>query len=920
MDHKKKILSSSKNYKITYYYNEEKPSNKCVIAFGEIDSNMEEVGFGQKLVLELGYDYIYVSQRRRTQYQLLDHHTFYQHVKEIIAGKEVYTYGSSLGAYCAIYYGSFINANILSMSPRIPAHPVIDKLMGSRYKNNGFKHNELDQVPQTTGRISIFYDDDNEIDSYYINYFVKDLYPNAEYFHIKYAGHYTARALLLSDELKKTARDFFANQPIEFKLNQEEILNWHMMRAGIRLEKRQLEHAKENLDVLLDSNRAESGEVMKLVKQYKKKAVQKAENKSKTSTKPSSIIYPSITNDEQQKIKDAVSISFVGDLLLLRDQVFNAWDFEKKEYVFDDMFEYVKKYLASSDFSMGVLEGTFAGDTREYSTDIYEDKMPLHLNFPDSFAHAMKRAGFDFLTTAQNHLLDNGKKGAMRTLDVLDDAGIMHKGSYRNQEEKDTLPIYDIKGLKVAILTYTKRSNRYKNEFFLKEENDHLTSLLVSPTDPHFEEVKQSVKQDFERVKNAKPDCIVVLPHMGKQFTHKPDKFQRTWCDIFVDAGANIILSDHAHAVQPYEWRKHPEDNSDVLILHCPGDFVNSYTKKDGDASALSEIYLNPENGKPFAVSCVPLWAHSYVDRNYRALPIYEVIHNKQIRSTLSTYDYERVKTTHQLITKTMLGEELTIDQIQEKYYLFAKRADGNTKGYVRNCVKPLSLDPKMRAKKIIYLIQNSKSVCFIGDSITEGTKNGGYSWYEPLMENFEGIKVKKFARGQATPYFVKNSQKIADIRANLYIIAVGTNDVRYRDPQKCAMTSNEYIDNLQKIIKKIKAKKKNAKFIFIAPWTTDQYDPTSELSTEERFKMLQEYSKALKSFCDKHEHLYIDPNETISQTFKTRNPKKWLVDHIHPNASDGINLYSKAVIDASPNESLIFLRKAKKKLKQWIK
>ena len=56
------------------------------------------------------------------------------------------------------------------------------------------------------------------------------------------------------------------------------------------------------------------------------------------------------------------------------------------------------------------------------------------LNFPDEFASAVKKSGIDLVSTANNHLLDKGKEGALRTLDVLDNVGLEHTGSYRNQK------------------------------------------------------------------------------------------------------------------------------------------------------------------------------------------------------------------------------------------------------------------------------------------------------------------------------------------------------------------------------------------------------------------------------------------------------------------------------------------------------
>ena len=48
MDYSKKVLVSTQNHKITYHTLGTSKNDKCVITFGELDSNMEEVGFGSK--------------------------------------------------------------------------------------------------------------------------------------------------------------------------------------------------------------------------------------------------------------------------------------------------------------------------------------------------------------------------------------------------------------------------------------------------------------------------------------------------------------------------------------------------------------------------------------------------------------------------------------------------------------------------------------------------------------------------------------------------------------------------------------------------------------------------------------------------------------------------------------------------------
>ena len=51
-----------------------------------------------------------------------------------------------------------------------------------------------------------------------------------------------------------------------------------------------------------------------------------------------------------------------------------------------------------------------------------------------SAAEAVKEVGFDMVSLANNHLLDQGVDGVYHTLDVLDEIGLSHVGAYRNTE------------------------------------------------------------------------------------------------------------------------------------------------------------------------------------------------------------------------------------------------------------------------------------------------------------------------------------------------------------------------------------------------------------------------------------------------------------------------------------------------------
>lgn len=201
------------------------------------------------------------------------------------------------------------------------------------------------------------------------------------------------------------------------------------------------------------------------------------------------------------------------------------------------------------------------------------------------------------------------------------------------------------------------------------------------------------------------------------------------------------------------------------------------------------------------------------------------------------------------------------------------------------------------------------KSVCFIGDSITEGTKNGGYGWYMPILRLIpSNIEIENFSKGAMTSkYFLENAQRIADKQCGLYIVAFGCNDIRYREQSICAMDSEQYIENIDNMVNIIKTKNQKSKFVFIAPWMSLSYDPFFKgKDHEDKVSLYESYTDALKDYCREKDFIFIDPNPLIFDNIKTPDittknylPEEILVDHIHPNSTKGLWVYCAAVLNA---------------------
>ena len=599
------------------------------------------------------------------------------------------------------------------------------------------------------------------------------------------------------------------------------------------------------------------------------------------------VVYPAMTAERKTAFDNAFRITFSGDLILREDQVKRGWRGDR--YDFAEVFEYAKPYISSADYAIGAFEGPMAGAEAGYSTSNFADGKEHRLNFPDEFAVAVKDAGFDLVTTANNHLLDKGEAGARRTLDQLDRVGLDHTGSYRSAKEKaaSRIKLVECQGVRMAVLSYTYGSNYVDNNVLERGSLAYVTSMIGGTGGDRFEFLKGIVEKDFVEAKSRNPDLIVVLPHIGKQFSNFPDQEQMVWFDIFKRNGADIILGDHPHVVEPVVIEEF--EGRTVFTAYCPGNFANVYRANQGYASMLVDVFIDRTSKKVIGGGIVPLFTHARADGNYRAVPIYSMVNDPKLRSQLTTDDLAFAAKANGEITSVVFGKSMDMASMPSRYY-FGKD------GFFRTKLGGLELTEAMRQGVLFRALSSADSICFVGDSVTEGTKNGGCGWYEPIEEHLDGKEVSCYAKGGCTvSYMVDRAADIPNV--DLYVIALGANDVRYRDERTCAMTPECYIEKIDALRTQLLLKSPPARFVFIAPWLSTDGDPFSKLPYAMKVELNNEYAGALEEYCRKNGIPYVNANDAIRAEFEVSPCNKYLLDHIHPNASAGVLLYSKMVL-----------------------
>ena len=184
--------------------------------------------------------------------------------------------------------------------------------------------------------------------------------------------------------------------------------------------------------------------------------------------------------------------------------------------------------------------------------------------------------------------------------------------------------------------------------------------------------------------------------------------------------------------------------------------------------------------------------------------------------------------------------------------------------------------------------MQSSKSFCFLGDSITSGSVTEGIPWYQPLTPYITGT-VSNFSHGGWT---VNNLIDEADNipEADIYVIAIGINDILFPEDEYSCQTAKEFAAECKELGEILTTRSPDTKIYFILPWSFIDAD-NSFVERGNKFR------SALAQTCIAKGYGYINPDPAIQSVIADEGSDKYMFNDFHPNAPDGIGLYSYAVL-----------------------
>ena len=310
-----------------------------------------------------------------------------------------------------------------------------------------------------------------------------------------------------------------------------------------------------------------------------------------------------IANSNNTVRDSIIRISAVGDILCENSILEDAYDKGTQNYDFTSMFKNMSTFFADSDITVGTMETNYTDN--KYSG--YGQR-----NSPISFAEALKNIGIDLVSISTNHSLDYGIEGLQETKRALEGIGYDVVGDNLGESR---VKIKTIKNTKIAFLSYT-----YGFENQNSKTKEELDSANIYNS--------EIAKKDLEYAKeNA--DYSIIIMHWGDAYSIKPNKEQQNIAKFLVENGADMILGNHASAVQKMEVMQSPEGKN-VLVAYSLGNYISGETM---DISKI-ELVLNIELRKSGETGEVVLSKVDYtpiyvLDRGTKAENRYELIDMK---------------------------------------------------------------------------------------------------------------------------------------------------------------------------------------------------------------------------------------------------------------------------------------------------
>lgn len=145
----------------------------------------------------------------------------------------------------------------------------------------------------------------------------------------------------------------------------------------------------------------------------------------------------------------------------------------------------------------------------------------IDFQFDPRFAPVLREVGFDVLSQANNHTLDQGRAGAEDSRRWIQEAGMKVFGD-QTREDETSFVTSTVNGRLIAFVGFDETSDV----------------------------VDETAAEEVMRQANLSADTMIVFMHWGEEYRNRPTRFQESRARWLIDRGADVVIGAHPHWVQ----------------------------------------------------------------------------------------------------------------------------------------------------------------------------------------------------------------------------------------------------------------------------------------------------------------------------------------------------------------------------------
>lgn len=244
-------------------------------------------------------------------------------------------------------------------------------------------------------------------------------------------------------------------------------------------------------------------------------------------------------------------------------------------YDFAPAYQYLAPLVADHDIAFYNQETPLASAVAPLAS------YPM-FNSPTELGDFMQSLGFNVVTHANNHMLDQGERGLVATMDYWDATDALMVGPYRTQADMDKIGTITQNDITFAFVATTYGTNG-----------------LSLPADSAMRYILDTEEAEIQRqITRARQvaDFVVVAPHWGLENTFEATEQQQALAQKMADWGADLIIGMHSHTIQPVQWLE-GEGGNKTLVFYSMGNLISAMHGAYNMTSLLADLEITKDNG-----------------------------------------------------------------------------------------------------------------------------------------------------------------------------------------------------------------------------------------------------------------------------------------------------------------------------------